>query len=225
MKNLAIIPARGGSKRIPKKNIVDFFGKPLIAYPIKVALNTHLFDDVIVSTDDKEIARISSEFGATVPFLRSEANSNDHATLNDVFIEVREWYRKKQIVFDHYCLILPNSPLINEGLLKQGYDLLINSHFDSIRPIVRFQYPIQRAYSFKDGKVAFMNPEYARTRSQDLEPAYHDAGMFYFIREGCDLTGTNKGAFEIESLYAQEIDNPDDLRIAEMKFKFLNNIK
>jgi len=220
MKSIAIIPARGGSKRIPRKNIKDFLGKPIITYPIETAINSQLFSKVIVSTDDKNIADISEKHGAQIPFLRSNKNSDDFATINDVFVEVINWFNNNNEEFDFYCIILPTTPLLSIDLLKQGFDFLKNSDFDSIRPIVRYNYPIQRSFKVLNGKVEFISKEYCNTRSQDLEPAFHDAGMFYFIKKGFNLMGNNKGAFEIESILSQDIDNEDDWRIAEFKYQY-----
>ncbi len=222
MNNLAIIPARGGSKRIPRKNIKDFLGKPIIAYSIEAALKSGLFDEVMVSTDDKEIAEIAEKFGAKVPFMRSAEAANDYAPLNVVFLEVVEKYKEQGKFFDNYCLILPTAPLISIERLRQGYQILLNSDFDSVRPVVRFSFPIQRAFRMKDNnEVVPMFPELFMKRSQDLEPAFHDSGQFYWIRGGKDLSG-NKGAFEIPELEAQDIDNEDDWKMAELKYKIKN---
>ncbi len=221
MNNIAIIPARGGSKRIPKKNIKEFLGKPIIAYSIETALKSELFDEVMVSTDDEEISEIAKKFGATVPFFRRKSTADDFATLNDVFIEVKQQYQNFGRLFDVIGLILPTAPLLNADLLKMGYDFLNSSTFDSVRPVVKFDYPIQRAVKLVNGKVSFFYPEFYRTRSQDLEPAYHDVGMFYFIRGNCELSGDNKGAFEINVKFAQDIDDEDDWKMAEMKYKTL----
>ena len=223
IKNIAIIPARGGSKRIHKKNIKDFLGKPIIAYSIETALQSGMFSEVMVSTDDKEIAQIAIKFGATVPFFRSEENSNDFAILNDVFEEVVNQYKKNGKEFDNYCLILPTSPLITESNLKKTFEILKKKNFDSVRPIVRFSYPIQRASKMNDdGKVEMFYPEHFKTRSQDLEPAFHDAGQFYWINTNKTMLHTNKGALEIDEILVQDIDNETDWKLAELKYKLLN---
>lgn len=222
MKNLAIIPARGGSKRIPKKNIKDFLGKPVIAYSIETALKSELFDEVMVSTDDHEISEIAIKHGANVPFFRSKSTADDFATLNDVFTEVKQRYQNSGRWFDVFGLILPTAPLVTVEILKKGYELLMASNFDSVRPVVRFGYPVQRAMRLTDGKVSFMYPEYYKSRSQDLEPAFHDAGMFYFIQGNCELSVGNKGAFEISEMHAQDIDSEEDWRMAEMKYHALS---
>ena len=222
MRNLAIIPARGGSKRIPNKNIRDFLGKPIIAYSIEVAVASGLFEEVMVSTDSEEIVSIARDYGAKVPFLRSEKSANEIATLNDVYLEVSAAYQKQQVEFDNYCLILPTAPLITKKLIQKAFNLLLSSAFDSVRPVVPFEYPVQRAFKMKDSKVDFIYPEYAGARSQDLEKAYHDAGMFYIIKAGKPMGGNNRGAIEIDPLLAQDIDEEADWRMAEFKYKFLN---
>lgn len=224
MRNLAIIPARGGSKRIPRKNIKDFFGKPIIAYSIELAIQSNLFDEVMVSTDDSEIAGISKQFGAIIPFMRSKNSSDDFATLSDVIEEVKAEYQKQGKKYDNICCILPTSPLLNISILEQSWKQFAKSDSDSLRPVIRFSYPIQRAMRMsEDGKVEMIAPEHLRTRSQDLEPTFHDAGQFYWMRYDCGLKGSVKMGFEISEMNAQDIDTPDDWRIAEMKYDMLRN--
>ena len=223
MKNLCIIPARGGSKRIPRKNIKPFMGKPIIAYSIEAALNSCLFDEVMVSTDDVEFAEVAKQFGAAVPFLRSEKTANDYAGLTDVIDEVIATYKEKGIVFDNYCCLLSTAPFVNSDLLKQSYDLFVEKEFDTLRPIVRFDYPIQRAYRMdEDNVVSFMQPEYLNTRSQDLEKAYHDAGLFYWGTCAVGFKGNKWGGYVIDESVCQDIDTEDDWRMAELKYKLLN---
>lgn len=223
MKNLAIIPARGGSKRIPKKNIKNFLGKPIIAYSIEIAIKSNLFDEIMVSTDDDEIAKIAIKYGAKVPILRSKDTSDDYATLADVIDEVVEYYNDQKQFFDYACCILPTSPLLNISDLKNGLDLMIEKKFDSVKPIVKFSYPIQRALKYNNGKVEMIKPEHLKTRSQDLEETYHDAGQFYWFKPKCGLKGTKKGAIIISEKSVQDIDNMDDWEIAEFKYKLLNS--
>ena len=221
--NLAIIPARGGSKRIPKKNIKDFLGKPVIAYSIEAALRSGLFEEVMVSTDDKEIAETAMKYGAKVPFFRSSETSNDFAPLNDVLKEVVSEYKKRGREFDLICLILPTAPLITPDNLRKGYELINNSGFDSVRPVVRFGFPIQRSFRLnEDSSVEPVFPEEFPKRSQDLEPAFHDSGQFYWIKGDKDLS-FNKGAFEISETEGQDNDNETDWKLAELKFKLLYN--
>lgn len=223
MGNLAIIPARGGSKRIPKKNIKDFFGKPIIAYVIETALKSQLFDVVMVSTDDLSIADIAKSYGAEVPFLRSSHNANDLTPLTDVVDEVKETYNKQGVEFDFICCILPTSPLLTEELLSDSFDKLKNSNADSIRPIVRFSYPIQRSFKLLGDHVEFMFPEFKSARSQDLELAYHDAGMFYWMKAEKGLNGELRLGFEISEYDCQDIDNEVDWKMAELKYQMTIN--
>ncbi|HHT03292.1 MAG TPA: pseudaminic acid cytidylyltransferase [Bacteroidales bacterium] len=220
MRNLCIIPARGGSKRIPRKNIKDFLGKPIIAYSIETALNSGLFDEVMVSTDDNEIAEIALKYGAKVPFIRSEESADDFATLSDVVEEVKaEWINSNK-KFENICLLLPTAPLVSKELLQNTYTLLNNSEVDSVRPIVQFSYPIQRAFKMHSkSKVSFFNPKYATARSQDLTPAYHDAGMFYWMKWNVGLKGESKYGYEISEMECQDIDTDNDWKLAELKYK------
>ena len=216
MGNLAIIPARGGSKRIPGKNIKFFLGKPIIAYSIETAIKSKLFADVMVSTDDEKIAAIAKDYGAKVPFFRSPQNADDYATLSDVVDEVLSSYGQ---TFDSVCCILPTAPLITENILNRGLELLEKEKFDSVRPVVEFSYPIQRALKLDEKKrVEFFYPEYYSSRSQDLEKSYHDAGQFYWMTNEARLHGTKKGAFVIDGNQAQDIDTMEDWRLAEMKY-------
>ena len=223
MKTLAIIPARGGSKRIPRKNIKEFLGKPIIAYSIEVALTSGLFDEVMVSTDDEEIAAIAKHYGAKVPFFRSIEKANDFATLADVIDEVKNQYLKREKSFDKICCILPTAPLLCVDHLKKGLEVLSNNHVDSVRPVARVSYPIQRAVTLSnDGKVNMFYPEYLYSRSQDLEPAFHDAGQFYWMNFETGLRGVNKYGFEIPGMYVQDIDTMEDWVMAELKYQILN---
>ncbi|MCK4921272.1 MAG: pseudaminic acid cytidylyltransferase [Bacteroidales bacterium] len=223
MENLVIIPARGGSKRIPKKNINPFHGKPLISYSIDIAKKSGLFKEIMVSTDDREIADIALKYGAKVPFFRGKKNSDHFATLADVVTEVISTYQNLGKSFQHICLILPTAPLITLSNLKKGYDLLLTDNYNSIRPVVRFSYPIQRAFSMKNGVVEFINPENLKARSQDLEPTFHDAGQFYWMYFEKGMINTKRGGFEISEMEAQDIDTLTDLKLAEIKYSLLNS--
>lgn len=228
MSNIAIITARGGSKRIPKKNIIPFCGKPMIAYSIEAALNAGVFDEVMVSTDDEEIAGIAREYGAKVPFMRSERTSNDYATTNDVLSEVINEYQKRDKAFEIAACIYPTAPFITKEKLKEAYGKLLSSDADALIPVVAFSYPPQRAYVIEDGELQFERPEYALSRSQDLTPLYHDAGQFYFFRvgtflkNGSFLTG-KRIPYELSELEVQDIDNMPDLKIAELKYKAMHD--
>ncbi len=218
MTNLAIIPARGGSKRIPGKNIRPFLGKPIIAYSIEAALKSGLFATVMVSTDDEAVAATARQYGAEVPFMRSAAASDDHAPLADVVDEVLHEYSSRGSSFDFVCCILPTAPLVTPELLQKGLHLLEESGGDSMRPVARFSYPVQRAFSMQNGALEMLYPEYRTTRSQDLEPAFHDAGQFYWMRSKQGFRGDKRYGFEISQRLVQDIDEEADWEMAEMKY-------
>jgi len=227
---ICIITARGGSKRIPRKNIKDFCGKPIIAYSIQVAKESKLFDEIMVSTDDQEITDISREFGATVPFLRSAKNSDDHSGTVDVLIEVLEEYKSRNKNFKHACCIYPTAPLLRVETLVAGWELLQKQELDSVFPVLKFGFPIQRALRMKSNSlVSMFQPENRTKRSQDLEPSYHDAGQFYFFHVGRFLESkqlwTDKTAgIVLNELDAQDIDNEEDWKIAEFKYEYRKKI-
>ncbi|MCT4614482.1 MAG: pseudaminic acid cytidylyltransferase [Marinifilaceae bacterium] len=228
MKNIAIIPARGGSKRIPRKNIKEFCGKPIIAYSIEAALKSGLFDEVMVSTDDKEIAEIAIHYGAKVPFLRSSKNSDDYATTYDVLEEVIKCYESNNEEINLCCCIYPTAPFINEEKLINAHSLLMKHNFDSIFPVIRFGYPVQRGLVVDDKlKIKMKHPEYLNSRSQDLQPVFHDAGQFYFfksknVKSYRSLWTDNSGYVEVKEIEGQDIDNETDWKLAELKFQLLN---
>lgn len=224
-KSLAIIPARGGSKRIPRKNIKDFLGKPIIAYAIETALNCGLFSDVMVSTDDPEIAEIAKNYGAAVPFLRSKNNADDFASTVDVIKEVeREYSARFSLVFNKICCIYPTAPLIKPEHLRAGMLLLIESDFDAVFPVVPFSYPIWRGLEVTDGRVKMVWPENQNVRSQDLKPVYHDAGQWYWYNPTKitdSLFTSNTASIILSEEEVQDIDTPSDWLMAEMKYKLL----
>lgn len=226
-KNIAIIPARGGSKRIPRKNIKEFLAKPIIAYSIEAAINSNLFDEVMVSTDDKEIAEIAIKFGAKVPFFRSDKTSNDYTGLAEVIIEVLEQYKAEKIVFNNVCCILATAPFIKNHDLIESYSKLEKSNFDSVMPVVRYSFPIQRAMQFEGDNIKMIWPENLTKRSQDLKPSFHDAGLFYWARTNIILTEktlwtNNTTAIEISEHMAQDIDTNEDWKMAELKYQLIN---
>lgn len=230
-RNICIIPARGGSKRIPRKNIKNFLGKPIIAYSIKEALNSGLFEEVMVSTDDNEIASLAIELGASVPFLRSVKNSNDFATTADVLLEVINIYSENGVVFDNICCCYPTAPFISATRLIEGFELLKLDKVDSVFPITSFDYNIWRSFKENaDGYLSFNWSEFENTRSQDLPTAFHDAGQWYWIKLNSFLqhnkivTPYSKGVI-LNSLEVQDIDNIHDWKIAEIKYEYLQSIK
>tara|TARA_R110000868_G_scaffold150063_3_gene372965 strand:+ start:26238 stop:26927 length:690 start_codon:yes stop_codon:yes gene_type:complete len=228
MPNLAIIPARGGSKRIPKKNIKSFLGKPIIAYSIQAAIKSNLFDEIMVSTDDVEIAEIAKKYGAKVPFLRSEDNANDFAVLACVIVEVLKNYSTQGLSFNNVCCILPSAPFVTSINLKVAHSKLIKNSLDSVFPILEYSFPIQRSLMAQNGRVNMVWPEHINTRSQDLEPRYHDAGQFYWLKTSSflkenKLFTANSGALIISALHAQDIDTETDWKLAEIKYKLMTN--
>jgi len=229
--NLAIIPARGGSKRIPRKNIKSFLGKPIIAYSIETALKSGVFDAVMVSTDDEEIAEIARSFGASVPFLRSGKSSDDYATTADVVEEVLLSYKEIGVEFELGCCIYPTAPLIKNDKLKESFDLLTRQSFDTVFPVVQYSYPIQRAIKVDEqNKMNLFFDEYKNSRSQDLEELYHDAGQFYTFSvakflEKKELWTQNTGVIVLDELEVQDIDTITDWKLAELKYGLIQNTK
>jgi len=222
--NLAIIPARGGSKRIPRKNLKSFLGKPIIAYSIEAAIKSNLFKEVMVSTDDAEIADITIKYGAKVPFMRSNETSDDFATLAEVVEEVKKYYILRNEIYTNICCILPTAPLITIDNLKEGFNLLIQKNADSVRPVARYSYPVQRAFRLINNKTEFIYPEYRTTRTQDLEPTFHDAGQFYWMKFDPGLNGSKRLGFEIPQMLVQDLDTLEDWLMAEVKYKIHNKL-
>lgn len=221
--SIAIITARGGSKRIPRKNIKLFCGKPIIAYSIEAALQSGLFEEVMVSTDDGEIAGIAREFGASVPFMRSSTSAGDYASTDDVLLEVLTAYKEQGREFASFCCLYPTAPFVTAQKLKTAMELLETA--DSVMPVVAFSFPPQRCMVINEaGELQMKWPEHAKTRSQDLEPYYHDCGQFYCCRTAPFLQyGTTDlpGMLPVimSELEVQDIDNPDDWAIAELKYQ------
>ena len=227
MNNLAIIPARGGSKRIPKKNIKPFKGKPIISYAIEALKKSNIFSEIMISTDSEEIADVALEFGARVPFMRSTTNANDFATLTDVVLEVLNSYHKLGKTFDYVCCILPTAALITSKTIIEGYQKLNLNKFSTLVPVIRFAYPIQRALVENNGILKMRQQEYLNTRSQDLEPCYHDSGQFYWLNTEQFLIekkifSINTGYIELKEREAQDVDTADDWEMLELKYNFKN---
>lgn len=225
-KNIAIITARGGSKRIPRKNIKEFCGKPILAYSIEAALESGMFDEVMVSTDDKEIAEIAEKYGARIPFYRSEASSNDFATTVDVILEVLNCYKQNGQEFGQACCIYPTAPFVTGEKLQKAMELLQEKEIDSVMPVTTFSFPPMRGMYEKEGKIRYAFPEFAKKRSQDIQEMYHDCGQFYcfkveeFFRNKALVTENTKPII-VPELEVQDIDNESDWKMAEMKYQLM----
>lgn len=220
---VAIITARGGSKRIPGKNIREFMGKPMLVYAVEAALQAGIFREVMVSTDDGEIARIAREAGASVPFMRSAETAGDFATTDDVLMEVLETYRKQGETFDYMACIYPTAPFVTAKKLTDAMNLLVEQDASGVMPVVRYSFPPQRGMAIRDGKLVYCYPENAMKRSQDLEPIYHDSGQFYCYHVARYLAcrGELPDGYlpvVVSEMEVQDIDNPSDLELAELKF-------
>lgn len=229
MKKLAIITARGGSKRIPKKNIRKFLGKPIIAYSIEAAKNSKLFDEIMVSTDSEEIAKIATNYGANIPFMRSPKNSDDLATTADVILEVLQEYNKRKEYYEYCCCIYPTAPFITANKLIDAFNLLYETKLDSTIPVAKFSYPIWRSFKLENDRLMMNWPEHLNSRSQDLPVAYHDAGLFYFLDSEKFLKNKllftdNTAPLILAESEVQDLDTEEDWKIAEFKYAYLNNL-
>lgn len=224
MPNLAIIPARGGSKRIPRKNVKEFHGIPIIAYSIKAAIDSGLFDEIMVSTEDLEIAKIAEFYGAKVPFMRSLKNSNDYATTFDVLEEVIIKYKEENRgFFEKVCCLYPCAPFIKKEFIINAFELLNRNNFDTVFPIVKFGNNIRKALKVEDNRVKMIYPEFETSRTQDLESAFYDPGQFYWAQTSQLLSNkqlytNNSGYIIIDEMDAQDIDNEIDWKFAEIKY-------
>lgn len=225
MSAVAIILARGGSKRIPRKNIRLFHGRPIIAYPIAAAQESGCFDEVMVSTDDAEIADVARGCGAQVPFFRSAKNSNDTAGSDEAMVEVITKYRELGRHFTYACGLYPTAALVTADHLQRGHAALAaDEALTAVMPVLRFSFPIQRALVIRQGRLPMIQPEHYDTRSQDLEPAYHDAGQWSWVRtekflRNRELFGPHSSGIVLGEMEAQDIDNEDDWAIAELKYE------
>lgn len=222
---ICIITARGGSKRIPRKNIKEFCGKPIIAYSIEVALQSKNFTEVMVSTDDAEIATVAKKYGAKVPFMRSKKNSDDYATTADVLAEVIDEYKNVGKTFEDMCCIYPTAPFVTSEKLKNAYNLMKTKKANAIIPVVKFSYPPQRSFVIDKDCLEYKWPENVRKRSQDLQPYYHDAGQFYFWQLSSFKEGnlSNTVPYILDEMEVQDIDNLQDWQLAEIKYKMMVN--
>lgn len=222
---LCVIPARGGSKRIPRKNVKDFLGKPLIAYSIEAALNSGVFERVIVSTDDAEIAYIAVKFGAQVPFMRDAALSDDYATSSDAVADAA----RRLGGYARVCCLYATAPLITGEILREAYGKFEEAGYEFLFSATEFSFPIQRAIRLsKDGAASMFYPQFALTRSQDLERAYHDAGAFYFGRreawlEKKPIFAPHSRAFLLPRNLVCDIDTPEDFEFAQKLYRINYN--
>jgi pseudaminic acid cytidylyltransferase len=229
LSSLAIIAARGGSKRIPRKNVKSFCGRPIIEYSIEAALKSNCFADVIVSTDDQEIAEVATQAGASVPFMRSAASSNDHAGLEEVSYEVLHAYAASGKTCRDFCLMLPTAPFVTAARLEEGRNILRNSRAESVVPVVAFSYPVQRALEIsEDGHLTMVAPEFYDTRSQDIPRRYHDAGQFYWMKSQAALNrepffGDKAKALVLKEQEVHDIDTLEDWEIAEFKYIYFKS--
>ena len=224
---ICIIPARGGSKRIPGKNIKDFLGKPLIAYSIEAALNSKVFSEVIVSTDDEMIANVAREFGASVPFFRDASLSDDYATSTDV---IKDAIRRVNSSFSDVCCLYATAPLIRAEILKEAAGEFKKHEYKFLFSATAFDFPIQRAIKLdENARVSMFYPQFERTRSQDLEPAFHDAGAFYFGKKEAWLQcsaifAPHSKAYLLPRNLVCDIDTLEDFEFAK-KLYLINNGK
>ena len=226
MSSIAIITARGGSKRIPKKNIKEFCGKPVIAYSIEAAILSGIFDEIMVSTDSEEIADVARTYGAKVPFMRSEKTASDFATTRDVLMEVLSEYEKREKLFDDMTCLYPTAPFVTAQKLRDAIKLLKETNSSLLIPVVRFPYPPQRAYVIREGRLSLKWEEYRYTRSQDLETFYHEAGQFYCynVKDYLEARGEIKDniiPFILPESEVQDIDTEEDWKMAELKFHMM----
>lgn len=227
LKRVAIITARGGSKRIPHKNIKPFLGRPILAYSVEAALQADLFDEVMVSTDDEEIAQTAQRAGARVPFFRSAQTSDDFATTADVIEEVLASYERTGMQFEAACCIYPTAPFVTAGALREAMELLERERADCVIPVVKFSFPPQRGVVVKDGRLVPRWPENMAKRSQDLEPIYHDCGQFYCLnveqfRRQKAIWMERAVPLIQDEIQVQDIDTQEDWAIAEMKYRILH---
>lgn len=222
--NIAMITARGGSKRIPRKNIKEFCGKPILAYSIEAAIESGVFDEVMISTEDDEIAEIAQRYGAVFPFRRSDETASDHAMTIDVMLEVVNEYKKLGKNPESVCCIYPTAPFVTAEKFRKANDLFEKSGADAVIPVVKFSFPPQRCFVLDGKYMKYKWKKYELSRSQDLEPFYHDAGQFYFIRTEAmisqlTLVPERTSPLIMDEMEVQDIDNMEDWNIAEIKYR------
>lgn len=224
---VAIIPARGGSKRIPRKNIKDFCGKPMIAWSIEAAKDSGCFDRIIVSTDEQEIANIARQWGAEVPFMRPSELSNDYTGTVPVICHAVQWLDSNESKVDYACCIYATAPLLSAQDLQAGWDLINGSGYDYVLSVTSYAFPIQRAIRITEqGCIAILNSEHVMTRSQDLEETWHDAGQFYWgtaeaWRAARSIFGESSLPAKLPRHRVQDIDTLEDWTRAEWLFRVM----
>ena len=227
MSNLAVIPARGGSKRIPRKNIKLFFGKPIIAYSIEAAQKSNLFDGIVVSTDDDEIRDISQSYGADVPFVRPESLADDHTGTLDVIKHAIQILEERHLDFENICCIYPTAPFLMPEIISGAYKKLISADWDYVLPAVEYSYPIFRSFFQKEtGELEMVYPEHFKSRSQDLPKVFHDAGQFYWGKKSAwlgskNFFGDTSSIYQLPEWLVQDIDTLEDWKYAELMFEAL----
>lgn len=227
---IAIIPARGGSKRIKRKNTKTFCGQPIIKYSIDAAKGSKLFEEIIVSTDDEQIARVAKKYGAAVPFLRSKQNSRDHSTLSDVMLEEIEKMENRGVKSEYICLILATVPTISPKEITDALRVFKKSGADTLVCVCEFCEPFERAFRLENGLIKMAKPKNKFIRTQDLQKMYFDAGRFYFVKT--EAFKRNKSFFTqktcpyiVPGPLVQDIDTMDDWRMMELKYKLFVNDK
>lgn len=227
---IAIITARGGSKRIPQKNIKNFFGKPMLHYAINACKEADVFSEIMVSTDSEEIAVIARRYGAQVPFMRSEKTASDFAITYDVLNEVIINYKNNGKEYDYVCCVYPCVPFLKGQTLKDAYHQLTSSNNDALQPVCKFPVPVEWAMKIEGGILVPNDRKAQLIRSQDLTPKYFDAGMFYFIKTDVmlrekTLTPVKTMAYIMNEMEIQDIDTLDDWELAELKYQILKERK
>ena len=222
---LCLIPARGGSKRIPNKNTKVFGGKAILQYSIDAAFDCGLFDEIVVSTDSPQIAKVAEELGASTPFVRPDEAASDTATTAEVIAHALDWFEAIGQKWNIVCCLYPTAPFCRPESLIAGYRLLVDREVPAVLPVTEFAYPIQRSLKVKDDGSVVMNwPEYEVTRSQDLPHAYHDAGQFYWLqvksfRDNPCLMPAGTLPLFLPRHEVVDIDTPEDWDFAERLFK------
>ena len=229
--NICVIPARGGSKRIPRKNIKEFNGKPIIVYSIEAAFESNCFDQVIVSTDDNEIKEVAKKYGARVPFVRPAELSNDFTGTLPVVKHAIEWFENNNNTIENVCCLYATAPFIQSKIISEAYQQLISSKSDYCFSVTSFPFPIQRAIRItQDDKVDMFYPENFNARSQDLEEAYHDAGQFYWgkaqaFKDELVVFSEVSSPYVLPRYLVQDIDTMEDWIRAELMYKAIQMLR